>query len=50
MRTGWFRAVRVKMQMAQVLRFPRVARQTLMRKLNDVELAIHGMQRSFGLK
>lgn len=50
MRTGWFRAVHVKTQMAQELRFLLVARQTLVRKLVDIELAIRGMLRSFGLK
>ncbi|UWL61669.1 IS110 family transposase [Brucella pseudintermedia] len=50
MRTGWFRAVHVKTQTAQELRFLLVARQTLVRKLMDIELAIRGMLRSFGLK
>ena len=40
MRTGWFRAVHVKTQIAQELRFLLVARQTLVRKLMDIELAI----------
>jgi transposase len=50
MRTGWFRAVHVKTRTAQELRFLLVARQTLVRKLTDIELAIRGMLRSFGLK
>ena len=50
MRTGWFRAVHVKTVIAQELRFLLTARQTLVRKVIDIELAIRGMLRSFGLK
>jgi len=50
MRTGWFRAVHVKTAIAQELRFLLTARQTLVRKVIDIELAIRGMLRSFGLK
>jgi len=50
MRTGWFRAVHVKTEAARELRFLLTARETLMRKLIDVELTIRGMLRSFGLK
>lgn len=40
----------MKTQTAQELRFLLVAKQTLVRKLMDIELAIRGMLRSFGLK
>ena len=50
MRTGWFRAVHVKTEAAQELRFLLTARQTLMRKLINIVLTIRGMLRSFGLK
>ena len=40
MRTGWFRAVHVKTQASQERRFLLTARQTLARKLIDLELTI----------
>jgi transposase len=50
MRTGWFRPVHVKTQVAREIRFLLTARQTLVRKVIDIEMAIRGMLRSFGLK
>lgn len=50
MRTGWFRAVHIKTEASQEARFLLTARKTLMRKLIDIELAMRGMLRSFGLK
>ena len=50
MRTGWFRVVHVKSQVAQTLRALLVGRKALLGKVLDMENMIRGVLRPFGLK
>lgn len=49
-RTGWFRAVHVKSEVAQELRALLTARKLLVGKLRDLDNGIRGVLRGFGLK
>ena len=49
-RTGWYRAVHVKSQLSQELRALLTARKLLVGKVRDLDNAVRGLLRGFGLK